>query len=108
MWVDATSERLARIEATLFRDVSFGWGILGHLDKGGHFIVEQSKVGPDRWEATGMNIQFTGRALLFKTINLRQLEKLSEFHRIPDQLTLAQGINMLNQTTSQLAENGGK
>jgi len=28
-----------KIDGTLFKDVSFGWGILGHLDRGGHFQV---------------------------------------------------------------------
>jgi hypothetical protein len=110
LWVDKSSERLTKIEATLFRDVTFGWGILGHLDKGGHFIVEQAKVAPDRWDATDMNIQFTGKALLFKTINLRQIEKISDFRRVPDGLTLAQGIEILKKSENQVAENtsGGK
>jgi hypothetical protein len=107
MWISASDQRLARIEATLFRDVTFGWGILGHLDKGGHFIVEQSKIAPGRWEATDMNIQFTGKALLFKSINLRQIEKLSDFRRVPDGLSLAQGIELLNKNGNQMAENSG-
>jgi hypothetical protein len=105
MLVQVPDLRMARIEATLFRDVNFGWGILGHLDKGGHFYIEQSKVGPDRWDATYMNIQFTGKALLFKTINLRQVEKLWDFRRVSDGLTLAQGIEMLKKSESQVAEN---
>ncbi|MFB3815696.1 MAG: hypothetical protein ACE14L_16460 [Terriglobales bacterium] len=104
MWVGVPDLRLARIEATLFRDVNFGWGILGHLDKGGHFFVEQSKIGPERWEATYMNIQFTGKALLFKTINLRQIERLSDFRPVPRGLTLAQGIDILMKQKIQIAE----
>jgi hypothetical protein len=106
MWVDAKAHRLAKIEATLFRDVGFGWGILGHLDKGGHFMVTQSKIGPDRWEATDMNIQFSGKALLFKTINLKQVEQLSDFHPVPENLSLVQGIELLNKNNAQVAENG--
>ncbi|MFB3915751.1 MAG: hypothetical protein ACE14M_03415 [Terriglobales bacterium] len=105
LWVDFKDKRLVKIEATLFRGVNFGWGILGHLDKGGHFFVSQSKVGPERWEATDMNIQFTGKALLFKTIDLRQVEHLSDFRRVPDGLTLAQGIEMLKKNHNVLAEN---
>jgi hypothetical protein len=105
MWIQVPDLRMARIEATLFRDVNFGWGILGHLDKGGHFFIEQSKVGPARWEATYMDIQFTGKALLFKTISLHQIEKLSDFRRVSDGLTLAQGIEMLKKSESQVAEN---
>ena len=105
MWIDVKEERLAKMEATLFRDVSFGWGILGHLDKGGHFNIEQTDLGDGRWEATNMNIQFTGKALLFKTINLHQIETLSDFRRIPENTTLAQGIELLKKNGTSLAEN---
>jgi hypothetical protein len=105
MWIDTKEERLAKIEATLFRDVTFGWGILGHLDKGGHFNIEQTDLGGGRWEATSMNIQFTGKALLFKTINLHQIETLSDFRRIPENTTLTQGIEMLRKNPTAVAEN---
>lgn len=97
MTIDPKVERLAKIEATLFKDVNFGWGILGHLDKGGHFIVEQANIGDSRWEPTYMNIQFTGKALLFKTINLRQIESSSDYTRVPNDLTLAQGVDILKR-----------
>ncbi len=107
MIIDPQDERLARIEATLFQDVSFGWGILGHLNKGGHFIVEQTNIGDKRWEPTYMNIQFNGQALLFKTIDLRQVETTSDYVRVPDNLTLAQGVDMLRKRLdSVVAENG--
>lgn len=107
MVIDAKAERLVKIEATLFKDMSFGWGILGHLDKGGHFFVQQSNVGDSRWEPTYMNIQFTGKALLFKTINMRQIETASDFVRVPDNMTTAQGIDMLKKRVeSELASNG--
>jgi hypothetical protein len=105
MWIDAKELRLAKMEAALFRDVSFGWGILGHLDKGGHFNIEQSDLGNGRWEATNMNIQFTGKALLFKTINLHQIETLSDFRRIPDSTTLAQGVELLRKNPTSVADN---
>lgn len=107
MIIDPKVERLVKIEATLFRDVTFGWGILGHLDKGGHFFVQQSNIGDSRWEATYMNIQFTGKALLFKTINLKQIETASDFVRVPDNMTVAQGVDMLKKRVeSELASNG--
>jgi hypothetical protein len=106
MLLDPVSNRLGKIEADLFREVNFGWGILGHLDKGGHFIVEQGEVGPNRWEPTYMNIQFTGKALLFKSINLRQIETTSDYVKVPDDLTLAQGVDLLKKhAEGDLAEN---
>ena len=40
MVVDETAHRLAKIDGTLFKEVNFGWGILGKLYKGGRFLVE--------------------------------------------------------------------
>ena len=44
-WPDA---RITRIEGTLFQSVNFGWGILGRLDPGGRFVIEQASVGGGR------------------------------------------------------------
>jgi hypothetical protein len=55
-----------------------------------------------------MNIQFTGKALLFKTINMHQIEKLSDFRRIPENTTLAQGIELLKKNGTAVAENATK
>jgi len=95
MWIDATSHRMVRLEATLFRDVDFGWGILGRLYKGGHFDIEQSDVGGGRYETTYMNLDFTGKVMMVKSLKIRDTETLSDFHRIGDNLTLAQGVEML-------------
>ena len=106
LWAAVPECRLARIEATLFRDLRFGWGVLGRLDKGGHFYVEQSRITPGRWDVTYQNIQFDGKALLFKTISMHETDKTSDFRRVADNLTLAQGIEILKKSDQQMAANG--
>src|SRR5579863_1460594 len=64
--IDATAQRLARIDATLFKEVAFGWGIFGHLDKGGSFRVQQADAGDGNWVVTEMNLRMTGKVLLVK------------------------------------------
>jgi hypothetical protein len=93
--VDARQHRIARIDGTLFRDVSFGWGILGHLDKGGHFQVDQANVVDGAWEITHMRLNFTGKVLLLKTIVLKAEEEFSNFQRVPDTLSFADGVSLL-------------
>src|SRR5215470_6547405 len=39
LWVDREAMRLTMIEGRLIEEVKFGWGLLGHLDKGGTFKV---------------------------------------------------------------------
>ncbi|MGA8493143.1 MAG: hypothetical protein WB711_22160, partial [Terriglobales bacterium] len=63
--IDANQHRIAKIDGTLTKEVGFGWGILGHLDRGGHFLVEQAEVILGDWEITHMSLSFTGKELLF-------------------------------------------
>ena len=110
MVVDPVAERLVKIDGTLFREVSFGWGILGRLDKGGRFVVEQSDVGNGHWEPTRMVLHFTGKMLLFKSLKIQSIETTSDYRRVPNTLTVAQAMDMLRKADG-LAENsngGGK
>src|SRR5579872_7267772 len=79
--IDATAHRLARIDGTLFRDVSFGWGIIGRLEKGGHFRVQQADVGDGCWEITAMSLKMTGKILMIKSITMISDETFSDFQR---------------------------
>ena len=64
--IDPEASRIARIDGTLFKEVSFGWGILGHLDKGGHFLVEQRDVGDGSWDISRMSLNFTRQDSFFQ------------------------------------------
>ena len=57
MWVDCKQERLAAFKGHLTQDVKFGLGLLGHLDKGGHFDVRQAEVVPGHWDMTTMSVE---------------------------------------------------
>ncbi len=64
MTVDTSQERLAAINGHLMEDVTFGGGLLGHLDKGGYFEVRQAEVAPGHWEMTVLSVDMKGKALL--------------------------------------------
>jgi len=102
--IDTRSDRIAKIEATLFKEVSFGWGILGHLDKGGHFLVEQTDVGNNSWQITHMNLSFTGKILLLKNLTMKSDEVSSDFRSVPADLTFAQGVELLEKEAAMAKE----
>ncbi len=104
--IDAHQDRMAKIDGTLFKDVGFVWGILGHLDRGGHFAVEQGDMGDGGWEITRISLSITGRILFFKSLNIKSDEVYSDFRRVPSNLTFAQGIELLKKQEAVLAENG--
>ena len=98
LWIDRTAVRLAQIEGQLFEDVNFGWGLLGHLDKGGTFKVHQKEVGPGHWETVLVDLNLHGRAVVFKTIAVKQRQTFSDFRRMPDDLTLTKALEMLQKS----------
>ena len=104
MLIDSKQQRIAKIDGTLVKEVAFGWGILGHLNPGGHFIVQQGDMGEGHWEITQMDLSFTGKALLFKSLNIREKEVFSDFQRVPRNLTFAEGIELLKKQEAQLAQ----
>ncbi|MGB9073011.1 MAG: hypothetical protein WCC22_10115 [Terriglobales bacterium] len=110
MFIDDARHRIARIDGTLFRDVTFGWGILGHLDKGGHFLVEQQEIGDHRWEISRISLDFTGRILLFKSLSIKSTEVFSDYKPVPSDLTFAQALELLKKEGATSAEslNSGK
>jgi hypothetical protein len=95
MWVQETQRRLARIQGQLVADVKFAGGLLGHLEKGGHFSVEQRELSPGQWDLTFMEVDMKGKALFFKTIDVNEKEYRSDFRTVPDDLTLAEAADML-------------
>ena len=100
--IDTTSRRLACIDGRIFKDVTFGWGIIGRLDKGGHFLVQQADVGDGSWEITHMSLNITGKILLFKGLSMVSDEVFTDFRRVPENLTFAQGVELLRAEKQKL------
>ena len=107
--IDEQEKRIAKIDGTLTREVGFGWGILGHLDRGGHFLVEQADVGEGHWELSRMDLSFTGKAFFFKNLSFKSSETYSDFRPAPPDLTFAQGVELLKKHEAKLIaeQNGG-
>jgi hypothetical protein len=95
LWLDVEQKRLARMSGTLTSEVNFGWGILGHLAKGGTFIVEQGEVGKGHWELTRLDVNMNGKALFFKTIDVRQHVQNSNFKPVSRGVTLQRAAELL-------------
>ncbi len=103
--VDAAHYRIASIDGTLFKQVGFGWGILGRLNAGGHFIVHQEDVADNSWEISSMTVSFTGKILLVKNLLIQSTEVFSGFKRVSSDLSFAQGIELLKKEEGATAEN---
>lgn len=87
--INTKEKRLAGIRGKLVSDVDFGFGILGTIHKGGTFAVVQSEMAPGDWEVTSLDVDINGRALFFHTISEQQHERMTGFHQVPKDISLA-------------------
>lgn len=81
MWIDEPAAQLARVEAELESDLSFGGGVLGKVYRGGRFVMEQAAAAPGIWLPTRFEYHFDGRKFVFG-FELHEVTTLSGYRRI--------------------------
>lgn len=96
VWIDPQRERVVRIEIQLFRDVDFGWGIIGRLYKGGRIEIENTRIPDGTWRVTTINVDLSYR-ILFSKRRTQQKVSYSDFQAVPANLGLAQALELLRQ-----------
>jgi hypothetical protein len=92
--IDPEHKRLAKVSGQLMNRVDFGYGLLGRIDSGSVEFV-RVEVGPQQWKTALINIQFSGRAVLFKTVSKDQYERRSDFRAVSSDLSLSDAKDML-------------
>jgi len=97
LWVDARSNRLARLEGRIDENVDFGFGILGRLYKGGWFRLVRQQVSATDWKTESLEVHMNIRALLVKTFARETSEVRGGFVAVPAGMSLEQGLALLNQ-----------
>jgi hypothetical protein len=81
LWIDEEAAQLARVEAELESDLSFGGGILGKVYRGGRFLMEQAEAAPGLWLPTRFEYHFDGRKFVFG-FELNEITTISAYRRI--------------------------
>jgi len=94
LWIDPAHQRVARLEGHLQQGVDFGWGILGHLNKGGWIVIEQAGVDGGQWRTVRFQMSMSGR-VIFKTRVFDTTEDQTHFAPLPVGLGYQKAIEML-------------
>lgn len=94
--IEKPEMRIGSIKGTLLDDVTFGWGLLGRLRKGGSFYVVRKQVAPGHWQMTTSNVHINGHALFFKSIGSDEDETRTDFKPAHAQ-TLQQASEILKE-----------
>ena len=105
LWIDATQERVTRLEGHLQQDTNYGWGVLGRLDKGGWVVIEQADVGERQWRIVRFQMKMNLR-VLFKTKSFDSVQEMSQYAPVPAGLNYRQAIQMLRAAPASTAQNG--
>jgi hypothetical protein len=95
VWIEPVQERIVRIEGVLIKDVSFGWGIVGHLNKGGIYEIAQTQLLPGKWRITMLDVDLKGQTFLINSFRFQRKETNSRFQPISSEMTFHEAINEL-------------
>jgi hypothetical protein len=93
--------RMIEMRGTLIQRVDFGYGILGHVEKGGTFTIHRVQVSATHWKTDLVDVHIQGKILMLKTVSKDQREARSDFRPVPSGTTLAEARDMLNQAAAQ-------
>ncbi len=100
MVVDVQQKRLVSVNGRLTTEVKFWGGLAGHLNAGGTFSVLSENVAPGDWELKSLDVEMNGKALLFKTITVREQDTYSSYTLVPPSTSLAQAAERLQKDSS--------
>lgn len=78
VWLDDQSGQLARADADIIRDISFG-AFLAKVYRGGHFEVVQEQVAPGLWLPIRYQYDYVGRKFLF-SFEDHEVTEISHYH----------------------------
>ncbi len=90
--IDVHEKRLVQLTGTLTQEVDFGFGLIGHLSKGGTIEVNRIRLSPGVWKTSSSRIDLNGRFVLFKTINKQQDETHSHFKPVASDMSILQAL----------------
>lgn len=102
--VNTRSKRLIEIRGVLTGRVDVGLGLVGHLQKGGTFVVHRREVADAAWKTDVVEVHLDGKILLLKSFSKDQRETRSDFRPVPASITPLQAKEILEAAASQVAQ----
>jgi hypothetical protein len=95
VWVEPVHERIVQVQGKLVKDVSFGWGIFGRLNKGGIYEISQTQMLPGIWRITTLNVDVKGRMFFLNSFRFVRRESNSHFRPVSASLTYPAAVQNL-------------
>jgi hypothetical protein len=96
--VDPRLKRMIDMHGVVADRVDFGYGLLGHVEKGGSFEIHRRQVSAEHWKTDLVDVHIQRKILMLKTVSKDQREARSDFRPVASGTTLAEARDMLTQT----------
>lgn len=106
VWIEPEQERIVRVEGKLVKDVSFGWAILGHLNKGGIYEIAQTEVAPSVWRIRTLNVDVKGKILLVSNFKFFRQEQDTNYRPTPASIHYRDAVEALLGQDTIIPEKG--
>ncbi|MEO6912375.1 MAG: hypothetical protein ABI158_15780 [Edaphobacter sp.] len=97
MLIDPRAGRLHELEGRLPEDVNIGFGLLATIRAGSNFSTTRDPVPGNEWKTSVVNTDINGRVIFFKSIGKKQHAEHSDFKVVPQNLTVAQAVEMIEK-----------
>jgi hypothetical protein len=95
--IDSKLVRTHELDGTMPQDVSIGFGILATIHAGSNFSTTRDHLEGYDWKTITLHTDINGKALFLKTVARKQEARHSEFKRIPDGISVADAVKMLEE-----------
>lgn len=89
--------RLCTLDATILHPVEFGFGVLGHIDQGGHFSLARQQIDSKNWKSDHISVHVSGRILMLKSLAQNLNVVRTGIRIVPQNLTLTQAAQISRQ-----------
>jgi hypothetical protein len=83
IWIDEQARQVVKVDATAMDDLSFGYGVLGRLNKGARVSVRQQPIEENLWLPVSIRFDGEGRALLFRKLTINFALDWFDYRRVP-------------------------
>jgi hypothetical protein len=106
--IDISDKRFAHFSGTLTQRANFGYGLVGHLNKGGAIEVKQVRLSAGLWVTTLFRTDFDGRFAVFRSISKQLDETHTDFEPIPPDTNIQRALEQLVPKSELLSQTNSR
>lgn len=81
VWVDEADRQIVRVEMTVTKDITFGFGLLARLDAGSTLMFRRVRVNDEIWLPAEATFRSAGRSLVFRRFDIETTTYYSDYRK---------------------------